>query len=338
MNILYILGNGFDKAQGMHTSYPEFYKYLKRKTENDSELMELLKKDIDDKKTLWSDMEVALGQFTSQIQSASDFDDLYFKISKHLQTYLKEEEHNYNPSDQLKEKFIHDFINPFSYIESTDKNNLNRLRTTKNPIGHPEFANINVMSLNYTNTLERLLSIDIAKSSDEFTYDHNFDHYHSLKKIIHVHGQLDDSIIIGVDNENQIANEQFKKNMDIKDLLVKEQSNHVMGNTRHIQCEWLIKEADVIFLFGVSLGETDAHWWNLIGDMFLNNNLYIIQHIFKRNYTGIHPTQKQLYGRLNRKNRYELMKAIGFSDDEKKWPKDTEDRLFFITNSNIFKL
>ena len=29
MNILYILGNGFDKAQGLATSYPEFYQYLK---------------------------------------------------------------------------------------------------------------------------------------------------------------------------------------------------------------------------------------------------------------------------------------------------------------------
>ena len=28
MNVLYILGNGFDKAQGMKTSYPEFYQYL----------------------------------------------------------------------------------------------------------------------------------------------------------------------------------------------------------------------------------------------------------------------------------------------------------------------
>lgn len=31
MNILYIFGNGFDKAQGMATSYPEFYKLKKSK-------------------------------------------------------------------------------------------------------------------------------------------------------------------------------------------------------------------------------------------------------------------------------------------------------------------
>lgn len=29
MNILHIIGNGFDKAMGMKTSYPEFYEYLK---------------------------------------------------------------------------------------------------------------------------------------------------------------------------------------------------------------------------------------------------------------------------------------------------------------------
>ena len=42
MNVLYILGNGFDKAQGMKTSYPEFYEYLK--TIDPSKESSLLKK------------------------------------------------------------------------------------------------------------------------------------------------------------------------------------------------------------------------------------------------------------------------------------------------------
>ena len=44
MNILYILGNGFDKAQGMATSYPEFYDYLMENSDNCSNMMQLLKK------------------------------------------------------------------------------------------------------------------------------------------------------------------------------------------------------------------------------------------------------------------------------------------------------
>ena len=39
MNILYIFGNGFDKAQGMATSYPEFYKYLQEHVTSGSNLL-----------------------------------------------------------------------------------------------------------------------------------------------------------------------------------------------------------------------------------------------------------------------------------------------------------
>ena len=47
MNVLYILGNGFDKAQGMKTSYPEFYEYLKAiDSETESSLLNLMRKEI----------------------------------------------------------------------------------------------------------------------------------------------------------------------------------------------------------------------------------------------------------------------------------------------------
>ena len=59
MNVLYILGNGFDKAVGMKTSYPEFYQYLMKDTDKCSDLMQQLKKDIKADKELWSDMEIA---------------------------------------------------------------------------------------------------------------------------------------------------------------------------------------------------------------------------------------------------------------------------------------
>ena len=52
MNVLYILGNGFDKAQKMKTGYPEFYQYLLENTDDDSPLLqqmkEEIKKDIDE--------------------------------------------------------------------------------------------------------------------------------------------------------------------------------------------------------------------------------------------------------------------------------------------------
>lgn len=70
MNILYILGNGFDIAQGMKTSYPDFYQHLKNNNNNNSKLLQQVLEDINENKTLWSDMEIALGKFTSKIKGS----------------------------------------------------------------------------------------------------------------------------------------------------------------------------------------------------------------------------------------------------------------------------
>ena len=93
MNIVYILGNGFDKAQGMATSYPEFYKYLD--LEKRSTLIELLKKEIKSDKEQWSDMEEAFGKFSLKIDTEDNFTELYFDLNDLLQMYLKSEEENW---------------------------------------------------------------------------------------------------------------------------------------------------------------------------------------------------------------------------------------------------
>ena len=79
MNVLYILGNGFDKAQGMKTSYPEFYEYLKTiDPSKESSLLKKMKQEIKADTALWSDMEEALGKFTESITSIQEFEDFYY--------------------------------------------------------------------------------------------------------------------------------------------------------------------------------------------------------------------------------------------------------------------
>ena len=80
MNVVYILGNGFDKAQGMATSYPEFYRYLD--LEERSALIEQLKKEIKSDKEQWSDMEEAFGKFSSKIDTEDNFTELYFDLTE----------------------------------------------------------------------------------------------------------------------------------------------------------------------------------------------------------------------------------------------------------------
>ena len=322
--LLYILGNGFDKAQGMATSYPEFYRYLD--LEERSALIEQLKKEIKSDKEQWSDMEEAFGKFSSKIDTEDNFTELYFDLTDLLQTYLKSEIEAFSPMEDLKNKFREDFLTTGKYLEEADKIRFNAFANSVNS----NSKDFNVITFNYTNTLEKLLAIDTKDSRVEKSFGSN----RILHNIIHVHGSLEEAIIVGVDNETQIANEILKKNDNIRDLFIKIESNRAMKNLRHDNCEGFIKNAHLIILFGVSLGNTDLRWWTLIGqELKRRNNLAIIQHIYRPN--AVLPTRKQLLARIERQHQKELLQKMGIKQDEQS--KGIVERFFFTVNANIFK-
>ncbi|HJF80288.1 AbiH family protein [Phocaeicola barnesiae] len=323
MNIVYFLGNGFDKAQGLKTSYPEFYEYLDK--QEGSALLQNLKSDIRKDTKLWADMEEAFGQFTSKIDTEEDFQNLYFELSDYLQEYLKSENEKFIPSVELKGKFYNDFLFFGKYLGELDRTRYNQFVNA-----FSSSIDINVITLNYTNTLEKLLSINTQVSN----VNKNFNNNRILHNIIHVHGGLDDAIIIGVDNEKQIENEKFRMNDNVKDLLVKIQSNHAMKFLKHEYCENFIKNANLIILYGTSLGDTDLRWWNLIGnELNRRNNIAIIQHLYHP--IEIKPTRRQLLAQIERNYQNTLMRKLGIKQEE--FSERLTNRLFFTVNSNIFK-
>lgn len=322
MNILHIIGNGFDKAMGMKTSYPEFYEYLKSLPEKGSSLLELMKKDIGANNQYWSDMEEALGQFTSKIESGQEFIEFYYELSDRLQEYLAQELASFTRSEKLKGKIISDLLNLDRNLGDIDKT---PFRNFANTVSKP--ITVYVMSFNYTDTLEKILAYDNKTAI-------GFGNNNTLQPIVHVHGVLNDSIIIGVDNDMQIANKNFRDNDDVKDLLVKVQSNQVMKYNRHAECEKLISNADLIVLFGVSMGETDARWWKLIGEqMMKKKTLRIIQFLYSKN--ALSSTRRQLMGAVERQQRTDLKRKLNIS--EKDWSEGLDNRIFISVNSQMFK-
>ena len=325
MNVLYILGNGFDKAQGMATSYPEFYEYLVNNVKDGSSLLEKMKSAITEDTVLWSDMESGLGEFTAATDNAEDFDSFYFELSGHLQNYLKVENEKFTPSDKLKNKFQSDLTTVSQYLGALDKDRYNAF------LNRHGFSSkdISVITLNYTNTLEKILELSPNITTKGFGGSTN------LRNIIHVHGQLGDSIIVGVDRPAQIKNDAFRNNDDIKDIMIKIESNESMKETRHMECERLIANANVIILFGVSLGETDARWWKLIGqNLKRRKNLAIIQHLYKPG--AISPTQRQRIRKLEREQQEYLLQRMEVKMEI--GDVDIKDRLFFTVNEQIFKV
>ena len=72
-NTLYIIGNGFDRAHGMETSYGDFYVWLvsNGRLEIIQELQDVFNATDKGKYLLWSDFETALGQF--DVHKVSDW-------------------------------------------------------------------------------------------------------------------------------------------------------------------------------------------------------------------------------------------------------------------------
>lgn len=317
MNVLYILGNGFDKAQGMHTSYPEFYQYLMKA--ECSPLLEQMKKDIKEDTKLWSDMEEALGVFTSKVQTEEDMDSLHDELSRHLQHYLQLEDDNYKYGDSTKYRFRMDIQNPEQYLAEADRPLFNDYITHN--INTSGGIYYNVISLNYTYTFEKLLGDKNVLNEQK----------HSIvQDVCHVHGQLGDTIIIGVDNKSQIKNTIYQYSDDIASFLIKVKANAAMKNIRHKKCEELIKAANLVVLFGVSFGDTDMRWWKLIGDE-LNKRQDIMVISFLYCPGEIPETRKYRLTMVERRERQRLYSKMGITSN------DMDNRFFIAINSLMFK-
>ena len=139
-------------------------------------------------------------------------------------------------------------------------------------------AAINIISLNYTSTAEKMITDNIPINNGiGFS-----NRYVSIENIYHLHHTIsDETIILGVADEKQIENDSFKTDIRIKEYLIKSETNKMLGTRIDDICSGVIANTTVFVIYGVSLGETDNVLWNKIADSMSNNNksmLIIFEH------------------------------------------------------------
>ena len=71
-------------------------------------------------------------------------------------------------------------------------------------------------------------------------------------------------LAVGIDNKNQIANPILAENPKICRRYIKDEFNNCYELGHAQQCTEWIERADVICIYGMSLGESDQRWWNCI--------------------------------------------------------------------------
>ena len=79
-------------------------------------------------------------------------------------------------------------------------------------------------------------------------------------------------MVMGVNDSSQISNSDISSDLDVVEDFVKPEYNDACMNNKNSICESLINQADVIVLYGTSLGLSDIKWWKLIGHRMQQNS------------------------------------------------------------------
>lgn len=136
----------------------------------------------------------------------------------------------------------------------------------------------------------------------------------SLYNICHLHGVLDDTILVGVNDEQQIANDKFQQNQAVRDCLVKPEAIAAMRSDKSVLCNGYIQKADIIVLYGVSLGATDANLWKAVVER-MGSNVHTMLVYFHHSKETIPTNRKQLLGRKEAEARKLLYQRLGLPEN-----------------------
>jgi len=323
MKILYIIGNGFDLNLGLKTSYKDFYDYYKT-IESSNNNINKLKTNISNNYKNWSDLELALGQYTEEFKTVNDFDEAFEDIGEQLAKYLKKEEAKFDFTKMDKEKFFENLVKPEFFLPAADKN---IIRTYKSKFANSNWT-IDVFTFNYTTIIEKI----IEKKKNIKIGHHISNNIVTLKEVEHIHGYVDNRMVLGVNDVTQLKNKEFHKNIDVLEAIVKEKCNKAYGHTIDNQFKEKIKQSNFICIFGASMGDTDNIWWESIGEKIRQKSIPII--IFTKGEEAISPRIGYKTNRTKRKMRNYFLKKTNLSNEE---IEKVIDNIFVALDTGMFK-
>jgi hypothetical protein len=282
VNILFLIGNGFDLNLKLETSFRDILEEFRNDTSKDDLTISKFKNNIKNNINTWVDFEKELGKYTINFYDENKILDLSVilfkdkisclvtqveKFRETLRKKLKYEESRINYIDNkeiIKNSFIEALIDFVYRLDDEPKNKLKELII---PINNKMEYTYNFITFNYTNILDEC--IELLKQEYGILLEHIVNQTtetHILGEILHVHGTLDKYMILGVDNKEQIDNVDIRDDPVIQRLLIKPFTNKKIKENREEKGLELINKSEIIVTFGMSIGITDKTWWKHIND------------------------------------------------------------------------
>ncbi|PWM58693.1 MAG: hypothetical protein DBX91_09090 [Subdoligranulum variabile] len=320
MNITFLVGNGFDISAGIDTSYGGFYKWYcspskdgnEEKLKWVKEFKRAIQEDMERPaaERTWSDFESGLGEYIGKFdtETAYQFIECYEDAVASLQQYieLQMKEKVQSVSEGQKAAFSKGLLTFTDELPDTSKENMKSMLPPK----IKEDVWFGFVSFNYTSVLDKFVQeaseIPLARWTSGATY---YARVHL--PVLHVHGSVDNMPLMGVNDLTQIHNSILRDNAEVQQCMVKPIASAAVGTLVQQRAKEWIRESKIICLWGLSLGETDAHWWEEIMEWLVrdkSHQLIVFWHtgetMTRRLHTKFLKAHEKIYGKLFRYSSY----------------------------------
>lgn len=253
MPVTFIIGNGFDLSLKMKTSYGDIYEsYVK--TESNSKVIEAFKSDLANRRPYdkWSDFEMGMSIYARSLASEDELIECVRDFKRHMVAHLRCE--NKRATELIKdndyaEDLIKELDRSFEQFHMGFAPNI--VDKISRLIGGP-MMKYNVITFNYTSTMEALLSVKARKQKVP------------INAPLHIHGSLDKDVVLGIDSIQQFMKVPYSLSNRGERAFIKTVFNEQYDRARVAAAKKTLSESSVICTYGFSMGETDRTWVDTI--------------------------------------------------------------------------
>lgn len=250
MSTLFLIGNGFDLNCGMKTAYRDIYPgYINEPS--DSKVINTFKQAMSSEIDTWGDFEMSMAKYAGALRSESELLECVRDFSSYANDYLSKEEQTvrtYLKKPEVMNLAAKEMLNSFRSFYLDCSHNINRIMQNRHA---DSFNGIYAVSFNYTHIFDVIFN--------QLRSQYNL----SYMSITHIHGQLNEDPILGIDNESQL-NVGYPISRKAKRGFIKPFFNKCFDQERAQHTLNRIEAASTICTYGLSLGDSDLTWRNTL--------------------------------------------------------------------------
>lgn len=208
----------------------------------------------------WADFESKLGEYSAGQDEPLAYLQACDHLSGHIHQWLEREQ------GRITDEFIQDnakecidsIVHLNTMLQPEENDRIDKLKMRDGGSW-----DVIVVTFNYTDLFDRIVDAAYGKGKKIGNVP-GLSRDCVLRDVIHAHEALDGCIVLGVNDEAQIANDAFRDNLDVQRVLIKERVQRQLASYSDARALEEISQSSIICIFGMAMGRTDKRWWEAV--------------------------------------------------------------------------